>query len=246
MEDPRSRARARRGASVRARRERGAGRRGGLARAGTATGIAALAGLLLAVGPLQGQRLEEYDYENLRLRGVGAEVFFVSPNDVDGTLGVGVRVDLGFLGPKVRVMPRIAFWDSELTQEAVNRLETKLADLIQEQNPGQPRPDIDLGTIDQEAFIVGSDLHWLPLVDVPLRPYLGVGGEIYFLNGSGDAIEDTFVEDRLDLLTAGVSGVAGLEYQLRGGLLLYGEVRGSLVADVRNVALTVGVGYVAR
>lgn len=207
--------------------------------------MAALAGLLLSVGTLQGQRLEQYDYENLRLRGVGAEVFLVNPKDLDTTLGVGVRLDLGFLGPKVRVAPRIAFWDTELTQETVNRLETKLADLIQEQNPGQPRPVVDLGSIDQEAFIIGSDLHWLPLVDDPVRPYLGVGGEIYFLNGSGAAIEDTFVEDRLDLITAGVSGVAGVEFQLRGGLALYGEVRGTLVADVRNVALTVGVGYIA-
>lgn len=202
-------------------------------------------GLALAPSPAEAQRLEEYDYENLRLRGVGAEVFYVSPHDLDGTLGFGARLDLGFLGPRIRVVPRFAFWDSELEEAALDSLAAKLEDLVQEQNPQQPRPEIDLGRVERDAIIFGTDLHWLPLVEEPIRPYLGAGAEIYILDGTGDAIADTFVEDGLDLLTAGVSGVAGLEVDLRRGIALYGELRGSLVADVRNVAVTAGVAYIA-
>lgn len=202
-------------------------------------------GSLFAASPLVAQGLAEYDYENLRLRGVGAEIFFVSANGVDETLGIGARLDLGFLGPKVRVVPRFAFWDSELEEAELDSLATQLEDLVVEQNPGEPRPEIDLGAVDRDALIFGVDLHWLPGVDDPVRPYLGVGGELYVLSGAGDAIEGTFVEDGLDLLTAGVSGVAGLEFQLRGGLTFYGELRGSLVADVRSVALTAGIAYLA-
>lgn len=198
---------------------------------------------LLSSSPVRGQGLADYDYENLRLRGVGGEIFYVNANGLDATVGFGVRLDLGFLGPKIRMVPRFAFWNTELEQAELDSLATKLEDLVQEQNPGQPRPQIDLGTVDRDAIIFGTDLHWLPVVADPLRPYLGVGGEIYILNGSGEAIDGTFVESGLDLLTAGVSGVAGLEFGLQGGLTLYGEVRGSLVADVRNVALTAGVAY---
>lgn len=215
-------------------------------RAGTRWTVAAVGGaaLLLVGSRAEGQRLEEYDYENLRLRGVGVELFYVSPNDVDATLGVGARLDLGFLGPKIRVAPRFAFWDSEVEEAELDSLATRLADLVQRQNPDQPRPEIDLGRVDRDAIIFGTDLHWLPLVDDPVRPYLGVGGEIYILDGSGEAIEGTFVEDALDLLTAGVSGVVGLEIDLERGFTLYGELRGSLVADVRNVALTAGIAYI--
>lgn len=196
-----------------------------------------------AAAPLDGQGLEQYDYANLRLRGVGGELFLVSPNDHDEAVGFGLRLDLGFLGPHVRVMPRFAFWDSEIEEEEVERLETKLEDVVAEQNPDLPRPVIELGAIDREAYLGGVDIHWVPLITEPVRPYLGVGGEVYLLNGTGDAIEDTFVEDGLDLLTAGVSAVLGLEVQVQGGLTLYGDVRGALVADVRNVSVTAGVAY---
>ncbi len=209
----------------------------------TAAMMAAI--LSLGAAPAVAQGLAEYDYENLRLRGVGGELFYVSPNDADATVGFGARLDLGFLGPRIRVVPRFAFWNSELQEAELDSLATRLEDLVEEQNPGQPRPTIDLGTVDREAVIFGTDLHWLPLVEQPVRPYLGVGAELYVLNGAGEAIEGTFVEDGLDLITAGISGVGGLEFDLRRGIALYGEVRGSLVADVSSVALTVGVAYFA-
>lgn len=213
--------------------------------AGWGMGVTACVVAMLAVGAVEaaGQGLAEYDYDNLRLRGVGGEVFWVSPNDVDPTVGIGARLDLGFLGPKIRVVPRFAFWDSELREAELDSLATRLEDLVELQNPDQPRPDIDLGSVDRDALIFGGDLHWLPLVDDPVRPYVGVGGEVYVLNGDGEAIEGTFVEDGLDLITAGVSAVGGLEFQLRDALTLYAELRGSLVADASSVGLAVGIAY---
>lgn len=205
---------------------------------------AAVAMLALGAAQAAGQGLADYDYENLRLRGVGGEVFWVSPNDVDPTVGVGARLDLGFLGPKIRVVPRFAYWDSELEAAELDSLATRLEDLVELQNPDQPRPEIDLGSVDRDALIFGSDLHWLPLVDDPVRPYIGVGAEVYVLSGAGEAIEGTFVEDGLDLVTAGVSAVGGLEFELRDALTLYAELRGSLVADASSVGLAVGIAYI--
>lgn len=214
-------------------------------RAGTAAWAMAVGtAILLLATPAEGQ-LAEYDYTNLRLRGVGAEIFYVSPHGLDETLGFGARIDLGYLGPKVRVVPRFAFWGSEVTGGELETLATRLEDLVVEQNPGQPRPDIDLGTVERDALIFGTDLHWLPTAEDDVRPYLGLGAEVYVLDGSGAAIEGTFIEDGLDLLTAGASAVAGLEFDLQRGFTVFGELRGTLVADVRNVALTAGVAYIA-
>lgn len=216
-------------------RKRGLGRWSGT--------VAAAAALALGAGPAFGQGLADYDYENLRLRGVGVEIFYVSPSDLESTLGFGARLDLGFLGPRVRVAPRFAYWDSDVEEAELDRLAGRLEDLVQEQNPGQPRPEIDLGSVERDALVFGTDLHWLPMVEEPVRPYLGLGAEVYVLDGEGEAIEGTFVEDALDLVTAGASALAGIEVDVQRGITLYGEVRGALVADVRNVSLTAGVAY---
>lgn len=195
-----------------------------------------------AASPAQGQNLEEYDYDNLWLRGASGEVFLVFPNNVKETIGFGARLDFGFLGPNVRLQTRFAYWDSRLKDEEVRRFEDRVEELVIEQGGEIPEEGLDLGRIDRNALLFGGDLHWMPIVDGMVRPYLGLGAELYFLNGSGDAIDDTFVEESLDLFTAGVSAVAGLEFGL-GDLTLYGDVRGALVADVSSIALTIGLGY---
>jgi hypothetical protein len=196
----------------------------------------------VAASPAQGQGLEEYDYDNLWLRGASGEVFVVFPHNVEETIGFGARLDFGFLGPHVRLQTRAAYWDSRLKDEEVRRFEGKVEELVIDQGGTIPEGGLDLGRIDRSALLFGGDLHWMPAIRGMVRPYLGLGAELYILNGSGDAIDGTFVDESLDLLTAGVSAVAGLEFALNA-LTLYGDIRGSLVADVRNVALTIGLGY---
>ncbi len=224
------------------RRDFGAWRAPTLGRVARSATLAFLALGTFQVG-LEGQRLEEYDYANLRVRGAGVELFLVAPSDHDATIGVGGRLDLGFLGPNVRMMPRVAYWSSELTRAEVQRLESRLETLVEEQNPGQ-QVELNLGSIDRSALIFGTDFHWLPMVEGTTRPYLGLGAEFYILNGSGEAIEETFVEDGLDLLTAGASAVAGLEYELENRITLFGDLRGTLVADVGSFTFTLGVAYI--
>ncbi|MFQ5689763.1 MAG: hypothetical protein ACE5HQ_05775 [Gemmatimonadota bacterium] len=227
--------------------ERGGGNGGSARVCGARRAVAALAGLLgltglVGVGPLWGQGLADYDYANLGFRGIGIEAFVISPNDVETTAGIGARLNLGYLGPHVRVMPRFAYWDSQLQQDEVDKLATRLEDLIEGQ--GQARPSVDLSTIDRSAVILGTDVQWLPVVTGRFRPYLGVGSEVYFLNGSGDAINGTFVEDALDLFTAGISGVLGLEFDVNSnGISVYLEGRGALAADVNSGGFTGGVAF---
>ena len=195
--------------------------------------------------PLMAQGLEEYDYTNLGLRGATGEAFLVFPSGVKETIGFGARVDWGFLGPHVRMQSLFAYWASDMKQSEIDKFNRRMEELVESQNPGT-EVTIDLGTIRRSAVIFGGDLHWMPRVTDIVRPYLGVGAELYILNGSGDGISGTFIEDGMDLFTAGLSGVAGLEFGLTDTLVFYSDIRGSLVADVQSIAFTVGFGYIKQ
>jgi hypothetical protein len=224
-------------------RQGGTGRVGQLVRGVVMTVALGAVALPALRSPLMAQGLDEYDYTNLGLRGATGEVFLVFPRGVKETIGFGARADWGFLGPHVRMQSRLAYWASDMKQDEVDKFNRRMEALVEDQNPGT-EVVIDLGTIRRSAFILGGDLHWMPNVRDIVRPYLGVGADLYLLNGSGDAINGTFIEDGMDLFTAGLSGVAGLEFGLTNTLAFYADVRGALVADVRSIAFTVGFGYI--
>ena len=183
--------------------------------------------------------LAAYDYANLGFRGIVAEAFVVYPNGTESTVGFGGRVDLGYLGPNVRVQFRGGYWSSQLKESEVVEFETRIADLVEDQNGF--RPTIDLGVIKRKAAIVGGDFHWVFAPTAVLRPYMGIGAELYVLSGSGASIDDTFVDDSLDLLTVGASAVAGLEASLGSTFSVFGEGRGSLAAAMRSFSIAGGI-----
>lgn len=201
--------------------------------------------LLALVGMSAGQAvsaqegLAAYDYANLGFRGVVGEMFVVYPSGINSTVGFGGRFDLGYLGPKVRTQIRGGYWSSELKSAEVEKFATRIADLVEEQNGA--RPTLDLGQIKRSAVIAGLDFHWVFAPDAMLRPYLGIGADLYVLNGSGMAVDGTFVEESLDLITVGGSAIGGLEFALGSVVSLFGEVRGTLAADIRSVGLHAGL-----
>jgi len=208
---------------------------GGLWRAwlvGAAVGAAGAA----SVAAQQG--IAAYDYENLGLRGVGAEISAVFPTDVKSTFGLGARLDFGYLGPHVRTLFRAAWWSSDLEDGEVVRLATQIADLVEEQTGS--RPDLTLGKIERQAVSLGLDFDWMPLTESLVRPYAGVGLELYVLSGNGDAIDHTFVDESLDLLTGGVSGIVGLEFDAGRYVTVFGEARGALTSNLRSLGLVAG------
>lgn len=198
-------------------------------------GSALVVGTLLGAGDAAAQNLEEYDYENLGLRALGVDVVWANAKDAKGAIGFGVRADLGFLGPYVRVVPRFAFWKADIEDESVARFERNLEALCD-----PPGCSIDLGEMQRDYYIVGFDLQWT-LADRTLAPYLGAGADLYILNDSGPAIKDTFLDDVV--VTAGLSGVAGLQFDTGKHLRLYADVRGTLVTAASNVAVYAGVAY---
>jgi len=191
--------------------------------------------LLGLLNPLSAsaQKLEEYDYENLGFRAIGAEAVWVNAKDAKGAVGFGVRVDLGFLGPHVRVMPRFAHWSADIEDQSVAKFERNLEALCT-----PPGCDVDLGELKRDYWVVGLDLQWV-LENPVLAPYLGIGGELYILNDSGQAIKGTFLDDAV--VTAGISGVGGAQFEFASIMRVYAELRGTLVTSASNVAVYAGL-----
>jgi hypothetical protein len=206
-------------------------------RHGRRRAIAIVTGLLLvsASGAARGQALEDYDYTNLGFKAFGVEATWVDPSQNESTVGVGIRIDLGFLGPYIRIVPRAAWWNAKVTDASVRELEQQLEE-VSDLPPGSIR----LGTLERTSWILGADAQWT-LHDAVFAPYLGVGLELYFLDNDGDAIKDTFLDNMV--ITAGISGLIGAELNITSHWRVYSELRGTLVTDASNVAVALGLAY---
>ena len=203
---------------------------GGLA-AAIAIGLVALAGARPAIA----QNLEEYDYANLGVRAIGAEVIYVSASQNEGTFGLGAKVDLGFLGPGVRVVPRFGFWTADVEGADVDELERQLEE-VSELEPGS----INLGAIERSVYVVGADLQYIAAIS-RVAPYVGAGLDIYALNDDGNAIRNTFLDDLV--VTAGVSAVGGVQVALSPDWSVFGEFRATAVSDASSLGGAFGVYY---
>jgi hypothetical protein len=62
---------------------------------------------------------------------------------------------------------------------------------------------------------------------------VGTGLGLHLVNGGGDFIDNTFVEEILDAITPGINAMAGVQLPLGRGLRLHGEVR-AVVAGGAN------------
>ncbi|MGH7465060.1 MAG: hypothetical protein ACREK1_07785, partial [Longimicrobiales bacterium] len=91
--------------------------------------------LLLSAGSVYAQELADYDYEHLTFRGIGFDYGYIWPSKVEATPIYSVRLDLGFLGPAVRIAPAISYWSSEFRAAELDRLADRLNNLppLQEQ-----------------------------------------------------------------------------------------------------------------
>ncbi|MEZ4415070.1 MAG: hypothetical protein R3E10_04895 [Gemmatimonadota bacterium] len=212
-------------------------------RRGTVWGVA-LAAWALAAGPLEAQRpdLSEFDYENLSFRGIGIDVGFLAPNRVESAFSVGGRVDLGYLGPSFRIVPHASYWSSDFKTGEVRELEDQVQALIEQELPaGTPAPTVNLGSITWSDLAVGLDGHFVwAIPSLGVLSLAGVGATAHFLNGSGAAIEGTFVEDLLDSWTVGLNAHGGLEVPMSERMRVYGIARYNLLEDLRAFEFRLG------
>ncbi|HUH12654.1 MAG TPA: hypothetical protein VMK65_06070 [Longimicrobiales bacterium] len=203
---------------------------------------AALAALstLAAAGGLGAQELADYDYENLAFRGIGVDVGRIWPNKVEATQAWGLRFDLGYLGPGVRLVPTLSFWSSRMKEAELSRLADQINQLDALQEQGARVSGADLGPIEWSDLSLGLEGHYVWITPVRLLTYLGAGLAVHGLNGQGDAIADTFVEDLLDSMASGAVLLGGLEYPLMDRFRVYAEARYTILSDLHYSGLKIG------
>jgi hypothetical protein len=190
-----------------------------------------------------GQALEEFDYEDLAFRGFSLETGYIFPNRVDATYTLGGRIDLGYLGPGLRIVPGVSYWSSAMKGSEIRELERKLEDLVKSTDPtSSTDPQVPpLGPIDWSDFVLSLDGHFVWSLPSSLLSFAGVGVSAHILNGEGQAIDGTFIEDLLDTITAGFNVHGGLEYPLTDQFRLYGVARYEVMQDLRYPELRVGM-----
>lgn len=201
--------------------------------------LTAVLGLMGGVGTGDAQQLADFDYENLTFRGLGVEWGYLYPTRVEETQSVGIRADLGYLGPGVRIVPSVHFWESRFVAGEVEELEASVASLIGQQIDG-PVPPVDLGRITWKDLVTTVDAQVVWRVPFGVLTHVGVGGSVHVLDGSGAAIDGTFVEDLLDSVTPGVNVHMGLEYLLKRRLRVMGQGRYEVLGDLQYFQVRIG------
>ena len=195
--------------------------------------ILALALLFPARGHAQ-----EYGVRTLALRGVGATVFSVVPARSDPTVGIHLVGYLGRLTPRIRVTPSLTFWATQLQDPEVIRVRQRVEALCED--AGSPCEGLDFGKVDLSDLSLDLDGQYIIPGPFGLRPYLGAGVGLHLVNGGGELIDNTFVEEILDAITPGMNAMAGIEIPLVRGLRVHGEVRGVLAGGANWIGAGVG------
>ena len=190
------------------------------------------------------QELADYDYENLSFRGISFDVGYLYADKVEDTRTLGVRFDLGFLGPGFRIMPGVTYWESTLVQTEVGQFQTRLGTLTADQGGTVPAGGFDLGDIDRKDIVVSLDGHYVWAVPLNLFFSTGVGLSVHFLNSSGPSIDGTFVEDLLDSVSAGFNLHAALEYPIADRIRIHGGSKVEILGDLNYVEFRGGLTFI--
>jgi len=207
-------------------------------------GVAAV--LLVAVRPsgrlaAQGV-LNQFSYDNLRLSGIQLDAGLLGASDLTGSTVGGLRVDFGRIAPKVRLLLGLSYFHSQFDQRAINRFERRLDSIV---NPSTP-DSIDLGRISLSDIVGDIDFQLVFPQGHGITAYLGTGISVHARNGNGAAINGTFMEDALDVITAGLNGTMGFEFNLSRAWRFTVDGRGVLSSGLRSVSLRTGIMYRLR
>jgi len=213
---------------------------------GLAVRTAALAALFLTAQPpdrltAQGV-LNQFSYENLRFSGIQLDVGLLGASDLTGSTVGGLRIDYGRIAPRVRLMFGLSYFRSQFDRQARDRFERRLDSIV---NPSTP-DSINLGRISLGDLIGDIDFQFVFPQGHGITAYIGTGLSVHVRNGSGAAINGTFMEDALDVITAGLNGTMGFEFNLSSAWRFTLDGRGMLSSGLKTASLRTGIMYRLR
>ena len=200
---------------------------------------------VLTVTPLgtsgaQESLFERLNLDRLQLTALGAAVGATEPSQLEPTQLYALYSDYGEIAPRWRVVFTVTFWRSRYEDEVVQHFMDSLSRVIIDPSGDDlVRPtEVTLSDI-----VLGADLRWSPRATGFARPYVGGGLYAHVVNAEGPLIDGTFIERALDNITAGMSGVAGLELFVLRRLSLGAQARYDLVTGSRFSSLRAGASY---
>ena len=124
--------------------------------------------------------------------------------------------------------------------ESVDRVARRLRAIV---NDPDSNFSIDVGRIQWSDLTGDVDLQYVLPQGRTVTAYLGAGLSVHVMNGSGAAINGTFVEDALDGVAAGLNGTLGFEIATSPAWRFTLEARGVLSTQLSTGSLRAGVMY---
>ena len=204
--------------------------------------LTALCAVLLATGStLAAQDItREFTYDELRPTAIQVDLGLLGASRLVGTPVGGARLDFGRIAPRVRLLLGLSYYRSEFDRDTRARFERRLEQIVID-----PAGDdtIRVGRIFWADLVADIDLQYVIPQGPHVTTYIGMGGGIHARNGSGTAIDGTFVEDALDQVVAGLNVTLGAELAVGPEWRWTLDARGVLLSDLATVSLRAGLMY---
>ena len=184
--------------------------------------------------------LNQFSYDNLRLSGIQVDAGPLGSSQLTGTVVAGVRLDYGMIAPRVRVLLGLSYFRSEFDRHARAEFESRIRTLVDDPDSNFT---VDVGRIFWSDITGDLDLQYAIPQGRGIMTYIGVGASVHLRNGSGVAINGTFVEDALDEVTAGFNASIGAEFSLSKAWRFTLDGRGVISSGLSTVSLRSGIMY---
>jgi len=201
------------------------------------------AGFLLLFAPrLRAQGIfEKLGLDRLELASLGLAAGRIDPTQVEPASVFAITADYGDIAPRWRLVFSASYWESRLSDDAVQRfIDTLRANVI------DPSGDdtIKVSRIPLYDVTFSLGINYSTSRSTLVRPYAGVGIAAHVINAEGKLIKGTFVERSLDDIAAGFFTVGGFEFRPVPQIVFGGEARADLLSGFRSLQVRVGATYV--
>jgi len=183
--------------------------------------------------------LEQFSAESLAPRAIGVDLGALGGTRIDGATVVALRVDVGPVAPRVRVLLGLSYFQANLTNGELATFAARLRSLVVD-----PTGDatIELGQVSWGDLSGDLDLQYVLPTRGTVALYAGLGASVHVRHGSGPAIDGTFVQDALDGINPGINGTLGAEFGT-GQWRVVLEGRGVLASGLSTAGVVCGLRY---
>ncbi len=194
-----------------------------------------------------GSAFDRVGIDRLRLSTVGGAVGLAWPRRAEPTRLYAVHADYGEIARGVHLIFQTSYWSSRYSDAAVRGLAEEIGRALGTDPPA-------LGRIRTSDLALATDVRWMPGEGraarrgatgdpAALRPFLGAGFALHFLDVEGEPLNDTFVEQALDGVGLGLAASTGLDIALLPNVTLTMQARYDLFSGAHFASLRAGGSY---